>query len=220
MNESHKKQDGPSYKFTVVLAGSFSIGKTCFFRRCCRNAFKPEFRVTLVPNWDFKDIEVDGKKVKLQIWDFSGQAIDWILLPHHRTGAFYAHWNLCDTLWTCSWVCARTGYHRQTSIGQDENLVRFHQKLCPPNTKVLLLAHLLTSSSVVVAAYRCDLVDWRKVREKDIADFCSEHGIEKWFTHLPKQVKESMRLWSNLTRKMIQQDTQLSKSKKATNSAC
>ena len=78
-----------SYDFTfkVLLLGDASVGKTSFTKRYCYNIFNPSERLTIGVDFHVKTIELNGKKVKLQIWDIGGEARFRFLLPTYCLGA-------------------------------------------------------------------------------------------------------------------------------------
>ena len=79
------------YLFKLLLIGDSGVGKTCVLFRFSEDAFNATFISTIgnliapllirlnknriIPGIDFKirTIELDGKKIKLQIWDTAGQ---------------------------------------------------------------------------------------------------------------------------------------------------
>ncbi|XP_066914270.1 ras-related protein Rab-26-like isoform X2 [Clytia hemisphaerica] len=62
------------YAFKVMLIGDSGVGKTCVLIRFKDGAFlSGSFISTVGIDFRNKTINVDGKKVKLQIWDTAGQ---------------------------------------------------------------------------------------------------------------------------------------------------
>ena len=49
------------------------MGKTSLQTRIIEDIFKPTYSSTLGVDFSFKNIEIEGSKVKLQIWDTAGQ---------------------------------------------------------------------------------------------------------------------------------------------------
>lgn len=80
MSQEPFKRDRPSvrnpydYAFKVMLIGDSGVGKTCFLIRFKDGAFLAgSFISTVGIDFRNKTINVDEKKVKLQIWDTAGQ---------------------------------------------------------------------------------------------------------------------------------------------------
>ncbi len=57
----------------VTLLGNTGVGKTCIIQKFVNNTFSPQTETTLVSNCSEKDLEIDGKKIKLNLWDTAGQ---------------------------------------------------------------------------------------------------------------------------------------------------
>jgi len=49
------------------------VGKTCLLLRYANDTFSPTFITTIGIDFKIKNIEVEGKRIKLQIWDTAGQ---------------------------------------------------------------------------------------------------------------------------------------------------
>eukprot|EP00690_Seculamonas_sp_ecuadoriensis_P001621 EC815085.1.p2 GENE.EC815085.1~~EC815085.1.p2 ORF type:complete len:205 (+),score=97.36 EC815085.1:36-650(+) len=57
----------------LLLIGDSGVGKSCLLLRFSDNTFTTSFITTIGIDFKIKTIELDGKKVKLQIWDTAGQ---------------------------------------------------------------------------------------------------------------------------------------------------
>jgi len=49
------------------------VGKSCCLLRFSEDSFTPSFITTIGIDFKIRTIELDGKRVKLQIWDTAGQ---------------------------------------------------------------------------------------------------------------------------------------------------
>ncbi|OHT01478.1 Ras-related protein RIC1 [Tritrichomonas foetus] len=61
------------YMFKLLVVGESGVGKTCMLLRFADNKFEENFLSTIGVDFKVKEIMVDDKKVKLQIWDSAGQ---------------------------------------------------------------------------------------------------------------------------------------------------
>ncbi|XP_014241167.1 ras-related protein Rab-8A isoform X3 [Cimex lectularius] len=59
--------------FKLLLIGDSGVGKTCILFRFSEDAFNNTFISTIGIDFKIRTIELDGKKIKLQIWDTAGQ---------------------------------------------------------------------------------------------------------------------------------------------------
>jgi len=57
----------------MLLIGDSGVGKSCLLLRFCDDAWTPSFITTIGIDFKIRTIELDGKKIKLQIWDTAGQ---------------------------------------------------------------------------------------------------------------------------------------------------
>jgi len=61
------------YLFKLLLIGDSGVGKTCVLFRFSEDAFNATFISTIGIDFKIRTIDLDGKKIKLQIWDTAGQ---------------------------------------------------------------------------------------------------------------------------------------------------
>jgi len=57
----------------LLIIGDSGVGKTCLLLRFCENNFMTTHLTTIGIDFKIKTIDVDGKKIKMQIWDTAGQ---------------------------------------------------------------------------------------------------------------------------------------------------
>jgi len=71
----------------VVIFGDAGCGKTTLTQRFLTNLFKSDTKMTIGVDFEVKSMDINGKKVKLQIWDFGGEERFRFLLPTYVRGA-------------------------------------------------------------------------------------------------------------------------------------
>ncbi|KAI9187855.1 GTP-binding protein [Blastocladiella emersonii ATCC 22665] len=57
----------------LLLIGDSGVGKSCLLLRFTDDSFTPSFITTIGIDFKIRTIELDGKRIKLQIWDTAGQ---------------------------------------------------------------------------------------------------------------------------------------------------
>jgi len=62
-----------AYLFKLLLIGDSGVGKTSLLLRFADDKFLDSFITTIGVDFKIRKLEVDGKAVKLQIWDTAGQ---------------------------------------------------------------------------------------------------------------------------------------------------
>jgi Ras-related protein Rab-8A len=61
------------YLIKLLLIGDSGVGKSCLLLRFSDDSFTPTFITTIGIDFKIRTIELDGKRIKLQIWDTAGQ---------------------------------------------------------------------------------------------------------------------------------------------------
>jgi len=61
------------YLFKLLLIGDSGVGKTSLLVRFADETFSTSFITTIGIDFKIKTMELEGKKVKLQVWDTAGQ---------------------------------------------------------------------------------------------------------------------------------------------------
>jgi len=64
-----------NYDFLIkmLIIGDSGVGKSCLLMRFSEDQFTPSFITTIGIDFKIRTIDIDGKKIKLQIWDTAGQ---------------------------------------------------------------------------------------------------------------------------------------------------
>ncbi|GMM34530.1 Rab family GTPase [Saccharomycopsis crataegensis] len=57
----------------LLLVGDSGVGKSCLLLRFVEDKFNPSFITTIGIDFKIRTIEVNGKRIKLQVWDTAGQ---------------------------------------------------------------------------------------------------------------------------------------------------
>jgi len=68
-----RPDDNFDFLFKIVLIGDASVGKTCVVQRFKSGTFTERLGSTIGVDFSMKTLDIDGKRVKLQVWDTAGQ---------------------------------------------------------------------------------------------------------------------------------------------------
>ncbi len=72
--------------FKIIIFGDAGCGKTTLTKRFKSDLFISDSQMTIGVDFETKTFEVDGKKVKLMIWDFGGEERFRFMLPEYING--------------------------------------------------------------------------------------------------------------------------------------
>jgi len=71
----------------VIISGDGGVGKTTMLHRYIKGKFIEGLHMTIGVEFFLKELELEGEKVMLQIWDFGGQERFRFLLKNYARGA-------------------------------------------------------------------------------------------------------------------------------------
>ena len=66
-------RDAFDLQVKLLMIGDSGVGKTCLLLRYASESFSPTFITTIGIDFKIKNIQLDGKRIKLQIWDTGEQ---------------------------------------------------------------------------------------------------------------------------------------------------
>lgn len=73
ITRSMRRDQNYDYLAKLLIIGDSGVGKTNILLRFCENNFMTSHLTTIGIDFKIKTIEVDSKKIRLQIWDTAGQ---------------------------------------------------------------------------------------------------------------------------------------------------
>ncbi len=73
--------------FKICIFGDGGVGKTTLIRRFSTGVFQKDIKMTIGADFSVKNIDLDGRKITLRIWDFAGEDRFRVLLPAFAKGA-------------------------------------------------------------------------------------------------------------------------------------
>jgi small GTP-binding protein len=75
------------YTFKILLLGDNLEAKQAIAKRYCYNLFNPSERLTIGVDFHVKTIQLEERKIKIQLWDIGGEERFRFLLPTYCLGA-------------------------------------------------------------------------------------------------------------------------------------
>jgi len=84
---SRPRVPGYQHLFKVIIVGAGKVGKTSLTIRFAEDRFRESYLPTLGVDFLTKNLTINEKKIKLQLWDTGGQEFVISLLPFYYTGA-------------------------------------------------------------------------------------------------------------------------------------
>jgi Ras-related protein Rab-1A len=74
MDESSSiEEEDYDEKLKLMILGDSSVGKSSILRKYCKNEFLDKYIATIGIDFQIKNVNINNKKIKVQIWDTAGQ---------------------------------------------------------------------------------------------------------------------------------------------------
>lgn len=115
------------YIFKIVLTGDSGVGKSNLLSRFTRNEFSLESRSTIGVEFSTKEVQVDGKTIKVQIWDTGD--IRWFGVRSLWRSVFFSwpravHGDHQSLLSQCVGYTPGLWYSQSVDISKSRSMVR------------------------------------------------------------------------------------------------
>lgn len=68
-DESKKEIKGD---LKIVVIGNAGTGKTSFVNKWTKNKFSEDYKATVISDYGFKILDIEGQIYRIQIWDLAG----------------------------------------------------------------------------------------------------------------------------------------------------
>jgi len=73
--------------FKLCIFGDGGVGKTTLVTRYLTQVFDEDLKMTIGADFSVKDLQIQGKSIRLRIWDFAGEERYQVLMPSYVKGA-------------------------------------------------------------------------------------------------------------------------------------
>ena len=166
--------------YKVVIFGDAGCGKTTLTQRFLTNLFKSDTKMTIGVDFEVKSMDINGKKVKLQIWDFGGEERFRFLLPTYVRGANGALF-MYDV----------TNYSSLAHI--DDWLIVVKKEIKSEET-----------FPIIVVGGKADLLDGREVTGEEGINIAKSRGVDGFIECSSKSGENVEETFDALTRLMMQ----------------
>lgn len=153
-----------SYDFLIklLLIGDSGVGKSCLLLRFSDDSFTTSFITTIGIDFKIKTIELDGKRIKLQIWDTAGQERFRTITTAYYRGAMgiLLVYDVTD----------------ETSFQNIRNWIRNIEQHAADNVDKILVGN------------KCDMIHEKVVETKRGQELADDYGIQYFETSAKSNV--------------------------------
>lgn len=139
------------YLFKYIVIGDTGVGKSCMLLQFTDSRFQPVHDLTIGVEFGAKLLQIEGKQIKLQIWDTAGQeSFQSITRSYYRdaAGALLVY-----------------DITRRDTFNHLTRWLEQARQNGNPNTTIMLVGN------------KCDLEDRRVVSTQEGAKFASDNGL-------------------------------------------
>ena len=166
--------------FKLCIFGDGGVGKTTLVNRYLTKVFDEDIKMTVGADFYVKDLEVDGKKVVIRIWDFGGEQRFKVLLPSFAKGADGGIFMYDIT--------------RYTSVKNiDDWLSIFEKNVREKQMQI----------PIIMVGGKIDLQEKRSVETEDAVELSEKHNLQGYCECSSKTGDRVEDIFESITRKMM-----------------
>eukprot|EP00752_Nemacystus_decipiens_P001864 g1796.t1 len=202
------RNDSPfDMQIKLLMIGDSGVGKTCLLLRYANDSFSQTFITTIGIDFKIKNIDLDSKRIKLQIWDTAGQERFRTITTSYFRGAqgILLVYDVTD----------------KKSFNSIRNWVAQIQQ------------HADVAVNKILIGNKCDMEEDREVSKEEGAQLAAEYGIqffetsakedknvEKGFITIAREVKDRLMADSPNARRQADKVILNTKPKPKTGNCC
>lgn len=164
--------------FKLCIFGDGGVGKTTLVNRYLTKIFDEDIKMTVGADFYVKELEVDGKKVVIRIWDFGGEQRFKVLLPSFAKGADGGIFMFDIT--------------RYTSLKNIDDWLSIFEK------------NVREEIPIIMVGGKLDLQDKRSVETEDAVELSKEYKLQGYFECSSKTGYRVEDIFESITRKMME----------------
>jgi small GTP-binding protein len=180
MRISNSSRISSDILFKICIFGDGGVGKTTLLNRYLTGLFKDDSGITIGVDFHLKKLEIEGKRVSLQIWDFAGEDRFRFLLPSYIMGASGGIFMFDITRYSSlknfqEWL----GVVDKGSLGSPERI------------------------PIIMAGSKLDLNDRRAVSSEDAMELAKENGLYSYIECSSKTGENVEEIFNQIARIML-----------------
>ncbi|NVM44022.1 MAG: GTP-binding protein [Candidatus Lokiarchaeota archaeon] len=166
--------------FKLCIFGDGGVGKTTLVNRYLTKIFDEDIKMTVGADFYVKDLEIDGKKIVVRIWDFGGEQRFKVLLPSFAKGADGGIFMFDIT--------------RYTSVKNIDDWLSIFEK----NVREAEL-----NLPIIMVGGKLDLQEKRSVETEDAVELSEKYNLQGYFECSSKTGDKVEDIFEYITRKMM-----------------
>ena len=166
--------------FKLCIFGDGGVGKTTLVNRYLTKIFDEDIKMTVGADFYVKDLEIEGKKVVIRIWDFGGEQRFKVLLPSFAKGADGGIFMFDIT--------------RYTSVKNIDDWLSIFEKNVREGDLNL---------PIIMVGGKLDLQEKRSVETEDAVELSEKYNLQGYFECSSKTGDRVEDIFESITRKMM-----------------
>ena len=172
-----EQDKNPDFSFKIVMLGDSGVGKTSLVKYEITNSFIQNRDSTIIFEHSFKNFNILGKTVRLQIWDICGQEV-----YHSSMKNFYR-----------SALCIIVVFSLE-SLDSFYKVNNWIEEIQNNNSE---------DSIIVLIGNKSDLTLPRIVPKELVEDYCKKNGIEYYFEASAKTGENVHEIFKNIVKNLF-----------------